>query len=145
MKKIIKLLILFCFSAIIMSGCSANHAQTQPLTRVVTQVDISCRKENMLIQRHYTDSQKMEYVLLYLRLLKPFGKPDTDPDALEKDIYEITVSLSDGSRRIYRQKAHKYFSWDSRPWQMINPAQASGLYALMEHLPSDTVMARLCL
>jgi hypothetical protein len=97
----------------------------------------------MLIQRHYTDSQKMEYVLLYLRLLKPFGKPDTDPDQLDKDVYQITVHLSDGDRRIYRQKAHKYFSWDSRPWQKIDPAQASGLYALMEHLPSDTVMAQI--
>lgn len=143
MKKAIKLFILFCFSAVIMCGCGTNNTPAQPLCRVVTQVDISCRKEHMLIQRHYTDTEKMEYVLLYLRLLKPLGKPDTDPDALDKDVYEITVHLSDGNRRIYRQKAHKYFSWDSRPWEMINSAQASGLYALMEHLPSDTVMAYL--
>lgn len=143
MKKAFKLFVLFCFSAVIMSGCGIDNTQPKPLTRVVTQVDISCKKENMLIQRHYTDSQKMEYVLLYLRLLKPFGKPDTDPDQLDKDVYEITVSLSDGTKRIYRQKAHKYFSWDSRPWQQISPAKASGLYALMQHLPSDTVMAYL--
>lgn len=142
-KKFIKLFFLFCFSAIIIPGCGKNDAQPKPLTRVVTRVDISCQKENMLIERHYTDSRKMEYVLLYLRLLKPLGKPDTDPDQLDKDIYEITVSLSDGSQKNYRQKAHKYFSWESRPWQKISPAKASGLYALMQHLPSDTVMAYL--
>ena len=85
----------------------------------------------------------MEWVLIYLRLLKPLGKPDSDPDSLEKDIYEITVHLSDGSKRFYRQKAHRYFSKENRPWQSINPEYAAGLYSLMQHLPSDPVFAYL--
>ena len=135
MKKAITIFILFCFTSIIMSGCLANHSR--PLTKVVTQVDISCQQEDVNISRHYTDSQKMEYVLLYLRLLKRKGKPDADPDTMDKDIYEITVHFSDGSSRLYRQKAHRYFSEGSGAWQMIDPVQAAGLYKLMEHLPSD--------
>ncbi|MBQ8359889.1 MAG: hypothetical protein IJX37_08330 [Oscillospiraceae bacterium] len=137
MKKAIKLFLLFCFSTIILSGCVANDTPQKPLCRVVTQVDISCRREHMLMQRHYTNPEKMEYVLLYLRLLKPLGKPDTDPEQIHKDVYEITVHLSDGSKRLYKQKAHRYFSRESRPWELIDPAQAAGLYRLMEKLPSD--------
>lgn len=137
MKKAIKLALIFCFSAIILYGCGTDNAQPKTLCRVVTQVDISCQTEHMLMQRHYTHPEKMEYVLLYLRLLKPSGKPDTDPDQLDKDVYNITVYLSDGTRRQYRQKAHRYFSRDSRPWEMIDPAQAAGLYRLMEKIPSD--------
>lgn len=142
MKKNIKIFILLCFSAVIMCGCNTNDSQPKPLTRVVTRVDISCQQENMLIQRHYTDPQKMEYVLLYLRLLKFKGKPDRDPEPLDKDVYEITVHLSDGDKRLYKQKAHRYFSRDSRPWELIDPAQASGLYLLMQKLPSDPVFAQ---
>lgn len=137
MKKAVKMFLICCLSAIIMCGCGVNHAPPAPLCRVVTQVDISCRTKHMLIQRHYTNPDKMEYVLLYLRLLNPRGKPDTDPDQINKDVYEITVHLSDGSKKLYRQKAHRYFSRDSRPWETIDPAQAAGLYLLMQKLPSD--------
>lgn len=137
MKKAVKRFVLFCFSVLIMSGCGKNDAQTSPLCRVVTQVDIACRREDLLIQRFYTDPEKMESVLLYLRLLKPLGKPETDPEPLYKDVYKITVHLSDGKKRIYRQKAHRYFSKDSRTWEKIDPEYASGLYSLMRRFPSD--------
>ena len=137
MKKICKLVFGLCFFVILLSGCTAKG--TQPLCRVVTQVDISCQKEDVQIRRHYTDSQKMEYVLLYLRLLKPLGTPDTDPDQVDADVYEITVQLSDGEQKIYRQKDHRYLSQSGHPWKTIDPAQAAGLYQLMRQLPSDSL------
>lgn len=137
MKKITKLFCLFCFTAFMISGCGTGDARPKPLTRVVTRVDIACRREQMLIHRHYTDTEKMESVLLYLRLLEPVGKPDTDPERILRDQYQITVHLSDGKKRIYRQKAHRYFSADARRWKMIDPEQAAGLYTLMRRLPSD--------
>jgi hypothetical protein len=140
MKKAFKLFMLFWFSAIILSGCVKKDAPS--LCRVVTQVDISCQQENLLLQRHYTDLEKMEYVLLYLRLLKTQGKPDEAPQTQIGDIYHITVSLSDGSKRSYLQMAHRYFSRDSRPWELIDPKQAAGLYYLMQKLPSDPAFAR---
>ena len=139
MKKSVRLLILLCFSAIIMSGCIQNNA---PHTRVVTQVDISCQQETFQLHRHYTDPQKMEYVLLYLRLLKPMGKTDPLPDDLKRDLYEITLSMSDGTQRSYRQLAHRYLSKDAGPWRPIDPKQAAGLYFLMQKLPSDPAFAR---
>ena len=137
MKRTIKLLILFCFSALSLCGCA--QAEATPLCRVVTAVDISCQQEDVLISRHYTSMKKMESVLLYLRLLEPRPNPPVDPNQLDSDIYRITVFLSDGKKKIYRQKAHRYLSVGNQPWKTIDPAQATGLYQLMRQLPSDTL------
>ena len=139
MKKFKKLFIIVSFSAFIISGFTSADTKPAPLCQVVTQVDISCRKEHMLISRHYTDMKKMEAVLLYLRLLDPQWQPGSSTTPLNKDVYAITVHLSDGRQRVYRQKAHRYFSRDSGSWKIIDPEKASRLYALMRHLPSDAV------
>ncbi len=137
MKKIIKIGIPLCIFLLLLSGCRRDEAP-QPTCRVVTGVDISFRYEDMRLQRHYTDNKKVESVLLYLRLLKPLGKAYHAQELPEEDLYEITVHLSDGSDRIYRQKAHRYFSRPERPWEQIDPGQASQLYQLMRHYPSDS-------
>ncbi len=140
MIRFLKMFFIIFVSGIIMSGCSRNNPPVFPLCRVVTQVDISCQKENMVLNRHYTQSEKMESVLLYLRLIKPLGKPENDPDTVEREIYRITVHFSDGEKRIYRQKAHRYLSVDGKPWKTIDPEQAAQLYALMQHYPSDRLI-----
>ena len=135
MKKIGKLTLYLCLFAIFLSGCVTKGRK--PLCRVVTQVDISCQQEDVHIYRHYTDNQKMEYVLLYLRLLEPLGIPDTDPEQIPADVYEITLQFSDGCSKIYRQKDHRYLAAGTLPWKIIDPGQAAGLYTLMRRIPSD--------
>lgn len=135
MNKYWKLLILFCFSTVL-SGCISEKPAPQPLCKVVTQVDITCQQKDMLIHRHYTDSQKMQFVLLYLRLLNPRHTSQPVPEQTE-DLYEIRILFSNGSQRVYRQKFHRYLSRDDAPWQTISPQQAAGLYTLMRALPSD--------
>lgn len=136
MKKFVKNGIPLCIFLLLLSGCRRVETP-QPTCRVVTGVDISFRYEDMRLQRHYTDNEKVESVLLYLRLLKPLGKAHHAQELPEEDLYEITVHLSDGSDRIYRQKAHRYFSRPERPWEQIDPGQASQLYQLMRHYHSD--------
>lgn len=141
MKRIIKLFFLSLFLLCIMSGCGKNNTKNDPLCRVVTQVDITCQHEDLLIRRHYTDTDKIESVLIYLRLLNPLTMTENDPNSIDADIYEINVHLSDGARRVYRQKAHRYISKDYRPWKDVNPGHAAQLYALMRHYPSDPDVA----
>ena len=136
MKRMLKLFFILCF-CLIMSGCGRINPPASPLCRVVTQVDISCQKDNMVINRHYTHPKKMESVLLYLRLLKPLDKPETDPNTVVREVYQISVHFSDGQKRVYRQKAHRYISVDDKPWRTIAPEQAAQLYKLMQHYPSD--------
>lgn len=124
-----------CFWMLILSGCQQKEPPTA--CRVVTQVDIFCQHEDVQIRRHYTQPQKMEYVLLYLRLLEPQGVPQIDPEQVDADVYEITVKLSDGETKVYRQKDHRYFSEGTQPWQAIDPEQASLFYRLLGQIPSD--------
>lgn len=134
MKRIRKILVLV---AMLLWGC--GKAVPRPVSHIATGVDIFCQEQDVQISRHYTNSPKMEYVLMYLRLLEPLGKPETDPDTLEAAVFEITVTMADGSRQVYRQKAHRYLSSNGGPWKTIDPEQAAGLYRLIAKVPSDSL------
>ena len=132
-KKMIPFLML-SLAAFFLCGCQKEQ---RPLCRIVTQVEITCDHNGLPISRRYTDDEKMQAVLLHLRLLHPAGIPDIDPEVVDADVYEIVVTLSNGQQRIYRQKDHRYFRKPSSGWQSIPPEQASRLYALMRHFESD--------
>jgi hypothetical protein len=131
MKRVLPLLwiclIFFC-------GCS--NRQTKHIYRAVTEVDVYTEYENTLIQRHYNTSEKMRPVLLYLRLLKPYGNPVNSSD-VGNEIYYIRISLSDGKQHYYRQASHRYLSKENGPWKSIDPDQASKLYEILRKLPND--------
>ncbi len=137
MKKQFKLFIVSCFLIFTLFGCAKKTAQ--PTLRVVTGVEISCKYKDVPIRRYYTDSKKIEYVLLYLRLLKPSATNQARPETTDGDVYEITLQLLDGGQRIYRQMDHRYLCQNTGPWQSIAPEQAEGLYRLMRKLPSDHI------
>lgn len=135
MKRLIGFFVFLCICAVIMCSCRQNHTQ-KPVYRAVTQVDIVTQHEGQLIRRHYRTPDKMRSVLLYLRLLKPYGKPvklDDDAD----DIYLISISLSDGTRRYYRQASHRYLSKENGPFKPIDPDHAARFYGILRELPSD--------
>lgn len=136
MKKKILLLILTCFSALSITGCSNIHAK-KPLCRVVTGVDVSCRHRDVVIQRHYTDTEKMESVLNYLRLVLHGRKPDNDPNSVDAEVFQIRVQLSDGKSHVYEQKDHRYFRKYQQGWTALEPMHAAKLYALLRQYESD--------
>lgn len=135
MKKIAKLLFLFVFTTVILSGCGAKN--TSAGYRAVTQVDVVTRYAHTLIRRHYTDPEKMEAVLIHLRILKSLGTPETDPENAKDDVFLIAVQLSDGTIHYYRQAAHRYLSREDEGWIAVPPVQAARLYGILSHFPSD--------
>ena len=136
MRKISKIILSVLFTTVILSGCTRNHAVNSHCL-IATKIDIVAQHEKALIHRHYTDPEKMESVLLYLRLLKPIGKPQISSDEITDDIFLITVHLSNGEKRYYRQAEHRYFTENDFPWFTVDPGQAAKLYTLMRHYPSD--------
>ena len=134
-QKVIPILFM-CFSLIFLPGCK-DASSKKALCRVVTQVDITGREKDVEIHRRYTDTQKMQWVLIYLRTLNPGIKPQSPPETALAETYEISLKFSDGSEKIYRQADHRFLSQDFHPWQSIEPGRASGLYTLMRKLPSD--------
>ena len=134
MKYFPKIICVFCLCCVLFSACAPKEIP-HPLCRVVTEIDIVCDHPKAQIRRHYTSSQKMQYVLIYLRLLDP--KNTTAYPPATEEVYHIQILFSDGSHRTYRQTAHRYLSRDNEPWKSIDPGSASGLYSLMRKLPSD--------
>ena len=135
-KKCAFLLCFLCVLSLSISGCRQRHSDGSTY-RAVTQIDIVTKQSDQLLRRHYTDAKKMQYVLTFLRLLEPVGKPDIDPETLTEDMFLIALTRSDGSRVYYRQTGHRYVCKDSEHWFSIDPMQAVKLYELMANLPSD--------
>ena len=134
MRKIGKYLWAILCCMFIMCGCEQNH--TGPIYRAVTQVDIVTWYDQQLIRIGYNTSEKMRPILLYLRLLKPEGKP-VQPDENFENVYLICISLSDGTQHYYRQAAHRYVSIDDGPWKGIDPGYAAKFYGILRELPAD--------
>lgn len=134
MKKIMMFLHVIIFCTVIMYGCEQNH--TSPVYRAVTRVDIVTQHDHQLIRIGYNTPEKMRPILLYLRLMKPEGKP-VQTEENTNDMYMICISLSDGTQHYYRQAAHKYVSIGNGPWKAIDPGHAAKFYSILRKLPAD--------
>ena len=116
------------------------HFVTRPAetpVRVVTHIDITYENGSIQTQRHYEDDKKMNQVLNYLRLIDPYGRPAVDPEIIKGSQFHIELAYSDGSSKVYRQKADRYMQIDGGDWKTIDPARAEELSLLLGQLESD--------
>lgn len=134
MKKKICAFLVLCIAPVLLFGCQKSKRQ---LCRYVTQIDVYCDHDGLPILRRYTDTEKMEAVLLHLRLLHPGDAPQVDPETVDADLYQICVYLSDGQRHLYNQKDHRYFRCEGSGWQTVTPDRAARLYTVLRHYQSD--------
>lgn len=139
MKKYRKFLFLIAILSFFFSGCQTRRAPTP--VRLVTQVDVRYRHGQETLLRQYTAPEKMSCVLNYIRLLKGGGSPESDPEQTQGDVCKITLHLSDGSRRVYHQRAERYLSRDLTPWEKIDPELGKRLLPILESLESDIAQA----
>lgn len=130
-----KILPLFALITMLLSGCAGQTPQLG--VRVVTQVDVKCSRDGQLLQRKYTDAEKMQPLLNYLRLLEPRGLPDADPERTRGNAYEITVHFSRGTPTVYYQRCERFLSKNRHPWQKVDSRLAGELYPILRDLPSD--------
>ena len=105
--------------------------------RVVTHIDITYENGSIQTQRHYKDDGKVKQVLNYLRLIDPYGRPAVDPEIIKGSQFHIELAYSDGSSKVYRQKADRYMQIDGGDWKTIDPARAEELSLLLGQLESD--------
>lgn len=132
--KLRKTGIFLLFLGTLLTGCTSQPEAPLPL---VTRVQISGQLQDAPFSSQYTDPDKMETILRYLRGLKTGGAPDTDPERIMGSHYRICIYRSDGTCHIYRQQADRYLSVDSRPWKKIPPKKALRLAGLLKTLPPD--------
>lgn len=129
------LIIIFVFS-----GCTyyAPPGENHPV-RVVTCIDVVTTQDGELLEFRYTESEKMEAVLSYLRSLEPDQFTPITADTFRTDTYEIRLTLSDGSQTVYHQIYDEYLQEDQGPWRSIDTAQGGTLLQLLINMPSDSV------
>ena len=126
MRTVPKLSLIFC-CCLLLSGCKASEKPLQ----LVTKVSVT---DQTGLTRHYTQPQQMETLLYYLRSLGAQGRPNTDPERILGEHYLIRLEYSDGQTSIYRQRANRFLSRDSRPWQIISPKRAALLKPLLQSM-----------
>lgn len=134
-----KLFALFLTLAFLLCGCGrwTPSAVDEPLCRVVTGVSVTYENGAIHTQRQYTDAQKMQAVLNYLRIINPYGKPEEDPEHVDGSLFRIILSYSDGCQKTYLQKADRFMMVEGGQWKRIDPDQAAQLSEIVGQLASD--------
>lgn len=113
----------------LLGGCRRQAADTQPLVRVVTRIDVVTSQGSS----SYTSEEKMNQILDCLRLIRPSGTPALAPVGDETC---ITLHFSDGGEVHYRQMADCF--WQNQgSWVSIDPERGEQLLSLIDRLPSD--------
>ena len=134
-----KILILTVSLLLLLSGCTAapSEDQQKPLYKIVTQITVDYENGPIQATLYYTEDEKMRHILNYLRLIRPYGTPPEDPETVDGSLFRITLSHSDGSTKIYEQKADRYLKAHGKNWQCISSQKALELSILLGQLESD--------
>lgn len=118
-------------------GCSMGQI-TPSYPKLVTKITITETRDEMAVTHLYTNAQKMESILNYLRLLDPYPPVNISPDTFRADFYEITLHLSDNTKTVYRQLHDQYLQMNNGSWNRINSSTGSQLPDLLSFLSTDS-------
>ena len=137
LRKYLCLCALLAIFSLISGCCRILHNEKSAPYRVVTQIHVTYENGALETQRQISQEAKMRPILDYLRYLDPYGRPQEDPELVSGNDCCITLHYSDGSQRIYRQRADRYMRIDDGPWTRIDQAKAMELKMLLWVIPSD--------
>lgn len=108
-----------------------------PQSHIVAQVEVTASIGGESRVFTYTDPEKMETLLNYLRLLKPDVRHPLTPETFRADVYEIRLTMLDGTRNCYYQLYDTYLRKNQDPWYAISPVDGSMLHPLLLSMPPD--------
>ncbi|MBE6981627.1 MAG: hypothetical protein E7437_04810 [Ruminococcaceae bacterium] len=131
MSWILKLLVSLTVSTSLVTGTTPPEKQPPQPSRMVVAVQIAKDRSPALSA---TDPMQIEAVLYYLRGLTPDRQAPEDPERYEGPVYTITLFSARGERQVYRQKADRWISKNSRPWRRIPKEKAAMLPQLLRVL-----------
>ena len=122
-------------AAAVLVGCAPKSSA--PATAVVSKISVSYTENGVSVRHRYTTQYKMRQILNHIRLLGQQYSPILDPDTLRSTVFEIQLSFSDGSRRVYHTRADRYIRTNGGPWQQTDPQRLLALNELLLTLPAD--------
>lgn len=130
MKRTVILLIV----CVLLCGCKKE--EKVPEHRVVTGVQVEYHQGERVLRRSYHKTENVQFMLNYLRILKPFGP--VIPEEGSADSCQITLQYSHGPDSVYLQRGNSYLCRNGGDWESIDKTRATLLYPMLLLLPSDT-------
>lgn len=135
MKKAWLFLLVFC---LFLAGCSGKKPARTTLCRIATRIEVQRSTPEETYRFGYTEDDKIESVLLYLRCLDTWGF--AQEAERPQELWQIQVELSDGSKHIYRQADDRYFQINGSAWLIADQQVASRFHKLIALLPADEML-----
>lgn len=125
---------LFIFLIFLMNGCGRK---TPILPRVVVRIDVAFDSRHCSLRRAYTEDEKIEQILSYIRTIGVQKTPQIDPTVQKTSLYHITLHFSDGQKKFYCQKGSVYWREGHSPWKEVSKNSTQGFLQTISAMPSD--------
>lgn len=134
-----KLATLFtAFMVFLCVGCVPQKAEQNPY-RVVTQIDVHYYNKPTASAGSFSEPEKMQKILYYLRRISPYGRPTDDPEQVLGSDFYITLIYSDQTQKTYQQRDNRFMRINGGQWKRIDPKRALMLSQILNTMDSDTV------
>ena len=117
---------------LLLTGCTMPPL---PKSKFVTGMEV--KSNDPTLCRMYTEPQKMETVLYYLRSMDNRKPAQSDPERYSGRSYHIKLYYSDGSNSHIFQRADRFISEDFRPWEELERRYGAFLEPLLRNMESD--------
>lgn len=128
---------LLLLTSLLLLGCSNIDREEPGRPRVVTRIQASYDSSTMSLRRDYTDAEKMQAVLTYLRCLGPYGSAAPDTETAADPRVHIRLHYSDNTVKDYVQLSDQYLQIDGGAWQQIPVDRAQEFPVLLGLMESD--------
>ena len=132
-----RLFVIFSGISMLFSGCMKKAPAVENWI-VISNISVIREYQGLQTQRNYSQQDKMEQILNALRSLGTESTPEVDPESLNLRSYTITLTHTDGSKKIYQTKGDRYIRRGNGPWQQADPKKVAELNFLLQSLPGDT-------
>lgn len=120
---------------LLLVGCKKPDRPTD--NRFVSAVTVELVRPQQIRKWTFTEPQKMEVILYYLRSFDKKTPATSDPERYAGDQYRIELTYTDGSSRRIYQRSDRFLSESFGPWQNVDSRKGKLLYPLLENLRSD--------
>lgn len=118
-------------------GCASQRSD-QGSYRVVTKIDVHYYKKPLVSEGSFSDPEKMQKILYYLRKISPYGTPTENPEQVQGSDFYITLFYSDHTTKTFQQRDNRFMRINGGPWKRIDPKRALMLSQILGTLDSDT-------
>ena len=132
-----KLFVCLLSLLLLLVGCCILDHRKPVAYRVITEVQVRYQNGTLETRWHFYQENSIRVILEYLRHVDPYGIPRDDPNTVDGRDYYIMLVYSDGTQRLYHQRADQYMRINNDDWKRIDEQKALYLSGLLGMMSSE--------